>query len=159
MKGRRVCWGWQWICWCAEGGTFYSLHHRVHTKGQLQLSGVHSIMMEKLAQPGEGWGCTPTPFHHIYHHVQSCCVYAPAERAGIIPLISTLPHMYSVLYTTQSKNVSKMGLIFRSIECMPKMQCYMTCRFMLQTLRRYAVKPTLRLTRHALYTNKYKECF
>ncbi len=33
-----------------------SWNHRVHTEWQLLLSGVHSIMMEKLAQPGEaGW--------------------------------------------------------------------------------------------------------
>jgi hypothetical protein len=32
------------------------------------LSGVHSIMRVKLAQAGEGGGCTPTPFHYIYHH-------------------------------------------------------------------------------------------
>ena len=30
---------------------------------QRPLSGVHPIMMEKLAQAGEGGGCTPTPFH------------------------------------------------------------------------------------------------
>ncbi len=43
---------------------------------QEPLSGVRYIpsMLEKLAQPGEGGGCTPTPFHSIYHHVQSCCV-------------------------------------------------------------------------------------
>ncbi len=41
----------------------------VHTEWQWPLSGVHSIMLEKLAQAGEGGGCTPTPFHYIYHHV------------------------------------------------------------------------------------------
>jgi hypothetical protein len=36
------------------------------------LAGVYSIMLEKLAQAGEeGGGCTPTPFHFIYHQVQS----------------------------------------------------------------------------------------
>jgi hypothetical protein len=33
------------------------------------LSGVHSIMMEKLAQPDKGGGFMPTHFHYIYHHV------------------------------------------------------------------------------------------
>ncbi len=33
------------------------------------LSGV-----EKLTQAGEDGGRTPTPFHYIYHYVQSCCV-------------------------------------------------------------------------------------
>jgi hypothetical protein len=34
---------------------------RVHTEWQPPLSGVHSIMMEKLAQVGEGEGRTPNP--------------------------------------------------------------------------------------------------
>jgi hypothetical protein len=34
---------------------------------------LHFIMMEKSAQAG-GEGCTPTPSHHIYHHIQSCSV-------------------------------------------------------------------------------------
>jgi hypothetical protein len=53
---------------CVGGGAQST--HRVATAD----SGVHSIMMEKLAQAGEGRGCTPTPFHYIYHHVQSCSV-------------------------------------------------------------------------------------
>ncbi len=35
---------------------------------------VHSIMMEKFAQAVAAGGCTPTPFHPIYHYVQSCSV-------------------------------------------------------------------------------------
>jgi hypothetical protein len=55
--------------------------HRVYTEWQQQLSGVHSIMMEKLALADEGGGCapSPTPFHYIYHDVQSCS--AAAKRA------------------------------------------------------------------------------
>ncbi len=45
-----------------------------HTESQPTLSGVHTVMMEKLAQAGEGGGCTPIPFHYIYHHIQSCSV-------------------------------------------------------------------------------------
>jgi hypothetical protein len=52
-------------------------------------------MMEKLAQPGEGGEWTPTLFLYIYHHVQSCGVYAPAERADALPF-SILAYMYSV---------------------------------------------------------------
>ncbi len=37
-----------------------------------------------------GRGCTPTPFHSIYNHVQSCSGYAPAERADTL----TLFHLY-----------------------------------------------------------------
>jgi hypothetical protein len=47
-------------------------------------------MTEKLAQAGEGGGCTPTPFHYIYHHVYKVVVYVPAEKADTLPLISTL---------------------------------------------------------------------
>ncbi len=45
--------------------------------------------MEKLAQPGEGGGCTPTPFHYIYHHVQNCVVCSSCE-GRYTSLISTL---------------------------------------------------------------------
>jgi hypothetical protein len=64
--------------------------HRVHTERQLPLSGVHSIMMKKSTLAGEGGGCTPTCFHYIYHHVQSC-VYPPAERADTLPLFHLCP--------------------------------------------------------------------
>ncbi len=41
------------------------------------VSGVHSIMMEKLAQPGEGCGCAHTPFFTVstitYKAVVQCC--------------------------------------------------------------------------------------
>ncbi len=40
----------------------------VQIEWQWPLSGVHSIIMVILAQPGEGGGCTL----HIYHHEQSC---------------------------------------------------------------------------------------
>jgi hypothetical protein len=48
---------------------------------QRQVSGVHSITVEKLAQP--------TPFHYIYHHVQSCGVRSSRE-GRYTPPISTL---------------------------------------------------------------------
>ncbi len=38
-------------------------------------------MMEKSAQPGEGGGCTPTHFHYVYHHVQSCGVRSSEGRS------------------------------------------------------------------------------
>jgi hypothetical protein len=59
--------------------------------------GVHSIMMEKVAKAGEGGRYTPTPFHYIYHHVYEVVVYAPAERADILPLFLLYPNMYSVV--------------------------------------------------------------
>jgi hypothetical protein len=48
------------------------LTHRVYTEWQLPISVVHSIIMEKFALAGGGAeGCTLTPFHSSYHHVQS----------------------------------------------------------------------------------------
>ncbi len=44
---------------------------------QRPLSGVHSKMMEKLAQAGGSVGCTPTPFH--YHPLKSCGVRSSWE--------------------------------------------------------------------------------
>jgi hypothetical protein len=63
-----------------------------YTQLQLPLSGVHSIMMEKSAQPGEGGGAHPPPFHPIYHHEQSCSVYAPSERADSLLTFLLYPY-------------------------------------------------------------------
>jgi hypothetical protein len=46
-------------------------------------------MIEKLAQAREGEGCTPIPFHYIYHHEQSCGVRSSWEGRYTTP-ISTL---------------------------------------------------------------------
>ncbi len=76
------------------------------TAWQLPLSGVHSIMMEKLAQPVEvGW-CTPTPFHYFYHHVQSCGVRS-SEGADKYnpPIYRTLyPHTVYTIHSMVKKN-------------------------------------------------------
>ncbi len=50
------------------------LNHRVHIEWQWPDSGVHSNMLDKLAQPGGGGVHACTSFHYIYHHVQSCGV-------------------------------------------------------------------------------------
>ncbi len=55
----------------------FSFFHRVHTEWQWLISGVHSIRWKNkpwLVGVVGGGGCTPTPFHSIYHHVQSCSV-------------------------------------------------------------------------------------
>ncbi len=65
----------------------FCLHHRVHTEWQRPLSGVHSIMMEKLAQASEGGGGLHAhPLHYSYSYVQSCNVHAPAEWADTLTL-------------------------------------------------------------------------
>jgi len=79
---------------------------------QWPLSGVHSIMMEKSAQPGVDGGCTPTLFHYIYHYVQSCSVLSSWEGIYTPPTVFLLyTFMYSVLgatpppsYTTFQQN-------------------------------------------------------
>jgi hypothetical protein len=51
-----------------------------HTEWQRPFSGVHSIMMEKLAQAGEGGGARPPPFTiPVYHDTitYKVVVYAP----------------------------------------------------------------------------------
>jgi hypothetical protein len=59
-------------------------------------AGVHSIMMVKLAQPGEGEGVHALSLS-LFHHEQSCVVlYAPAERADTLLLFLLCPYMYSV---------------------------------------------------------------
>jgi hypothetical protein len=80
-------------------GALKSMHHRVHTEWQRPLSGAHSIVMEILAQPGEGGGLTPTPFHFIYHH-------APAERAYTVihsPYFISTSIMYTVIRPKRKK--------------------------------------------------------
>ena len=58
-----------------------------------------SVTMEKSAQPGEGEGCTPTPVHYIYHHVQRSGVRSSWEGRCTPPLVLFYPYMYSVTTT------------------------------------------------------------
>jgi hypothetical protein len=67
----------------------YIVYLTEYTVWQRPFSCVHSIMMEKLGQASGGGGCTLTPFHYIYHHVQSCGVRSSWERR-YTPTISTL---------------------------------------------------------------------
>jgi hypothetical protein len=61
--------------------------HRVHRVATAAFWRTFNHEGKKLARAGEGEGCTPTPFHYIYHHQQSCSVrYAPAKRADTITL-------------------------------------------------------------------------
>jgi hypothetical protein len=64
---------------------------------QRPLSGVHSIMMVKSAQPGEVGGCTPSPFPSTYT-TSKVVVCALAERADTLPLFLLYPYMYCTLW-------------------------------------------------------------
>jgi len=73
-------------------------YHRVHTEWQWPHSGVYSIMMEKSGQPGEGGGCTHTPFHYILYTITyKVVVYAAAERTVTLPLF--LLYSYTGMYS------------------------------------------------------------
>jgi hypothetical protein len=70
-----------------------------YTQSGNGLSGVHSIMKEKLAQLVRVGGARPPR----YHHLQSCSVpYASAERADTLPLFHLYSYMYSVNPTTET---------------------------------------------------------
>jgi hypothetical protein len=70
--------------------------HRVHRVAISTFSGVHSIMVKKFAQPGEGGGASPSPFT-ISSITNKVVVYAPADRADKLPPISPLPLYDSVV--------------------------------------------------------------
>ncbi len=74
-------------------------YHRVHTEWQWPLSGVHSIMMVKSAQPGKGGWC-PLTLSTVYLSEQNCGVRSSRDRQIYSP-ISPLPlNWYSVDVTT-----------------------------------------------------------
>jgi hypothetical protein len=80
-------------------------------------------MMEKSAQTGEGARSSPTPFHSIYHHVQSCCVYSIWEGrftppisplllyvlcgADTLPLFLLYPYVYLTPAALTKKDADK----------------------------------------------------
>jgi hypothetical protein len=74
-----VCVSNSWISWKGEGRVGGLCVTTEYTEWQCPISGVHSIMMEKLAQAGNGGRSTPTPFHYIYHHVKSGGVRSSSE--------------------------------------------------------------------------------
>ncbi len=65
--------------------------------GNNHLSGVHSIMMVKSAQAGEGGVHAPPPFT-LPTITSKVAVYAPAEcKADTLPLFLLYPYMNSVV--------------------------------------------------------------
>ncbi len=69
-----------------------NIGHRVHTEWQLPLSGVHSIMMEKLAQPGEGWQGVHDHSLSLYppSHTKSWCMLQLRGQIHSLYFCSTL---------------------------------------------------------------------
>ncbi len=74
--------------------------HRVHTEWQRPLSGLKSILMEKLAQASVGGGACPLPFtiFTITYKV-AVYVYAPAERADKLTLFHLYPYVLCGQYS------------------------------------------------------------
>ncbi len=68
------------------------------TEWQRPLSGVHSIMMEKLAQAGEGMGSARPPPFTTSTITYKIVVYAPAKREDTLPLVLLYPYMYFVAW-------------------------------------------------------------
>ena len=69
--------------------------HVVHTEWQRPLSGVHPIMMEKLAQAGGVGDAGPPPFI-VFTVMYKVAVYAPAERVDgycALPLFHLYPYV------------------------------------------------------------------
>jgi hypothetical protein len=67
---------------------------------------------------GGGARCTPSPFHCIYHHVQSCGVpYAPAEGADTHSLFLLYPYMYSVVSPQSSCSTVCVQSVFFYLIC------------------------------------------
>jgi hypothetical protein len=96
-----------------------SVDHRVHTEWQRPLFDGTFIMMEKLAQAGEGAGCTPAPFHSIYHHVQSCkCMLQLRGQIHSPYFISTL--MYSVVSTELVFSLLYSVVLSTLTHCVPR---------------------------------------
>ncbi len=71
-------------------------------RGQRLLSGVHFIMMEKLAQAGKGEkGVHAHPLSlHLPSRRCKVAVYAPAEWADKLTLFNLYQYMYCVLQST-----------------------------------------------------------
>ncbi len=74
---------------------------------QWPLSSVHFIMMEKISLGSSGGGgCTLTPLHYKYHHIQNCGVRSIWE-GRYTPPISTL--LLFVLFESTDRFLSLVG--------------------------------------------------
>jgi hypothetical protein len=70
-----------------------------YTEWKRPLSSVHSILMEKSAQAGQGGGCTPTPLSPYLPLRTKFCSIRPSweGRYRYTPLFLLYPYMYSVI--------------------------------------------------------------
>jgi hypothetical protein len=84
---------------------------------------VHSIMMEKLAQPDEGGGCTPTPtpLHSIYHHLHVCL-------SSICAWLSVLPFVGHCCLVSPSDCPSSLDQ-FICLSSVCQSYCLYACEF------------------------------
>ncbi len=90
---REVWGGVKLVCMCESihYRVTVRLHHRVHTEWQRPLSGVHCIMMEKLAQGSWGWeGCTPPLSLYLQSRAKLQCTLQLRGQLHSPYFISTL---------------------------------------------------------------------
>jgi hypothetical protein len=72
-----------------------------YTEWQRSPSGVHAIIMEKIAQAGDCGGARPPPFT-LSAITYKVLVYALAESGDTLPLFLLYPYMFSVVLSIQS---------------------------------------------------------
>jgi hypothetical protein len=115
----RVEIGGECICplsWSVRPPLYVMVDITEYTMWQRPLSGVRTIMMEKLAWVGVGGWCTPTPFHNIYHHGQSCSVCSSWEGRYTLPLFLLYPNILCGIYSERgwacTPHPDQAGLIF-----------------------------------------------
>ncbi len=99
------------VGWPSNKHIFVCFSHRVH-RVAMPLSGVHSIMMEKSSQAGEGGECTPSPFHFIYHHKQSCGVRSSRQGRYTLP-ISPLPRYVLCDYSDKNVHMTRIRFLIQ----------------------------------------------
>ncbi len=105
-------------------------NHRVHGVAT-PLSGVHSIKVETLAQSGESGGCTPTPFHYIYHHVKKSCGERSSWEGRYTPPIffysTPICTLFSKLYTRKYARDRAQGYWWKGFRGKEMRECANLC--------------------------------
>jgi hypothetical protein len=92
----------------------YSIAHRVHRMVTDTFWRTFHPN-EKISTGWWGWGCMPTPFHHMYRHVQHFVLYAPAERADTLPFFYSTPICTLWYYLFTEQHWSEVGEPFHFV--------------------------------------------
>jgi hypothetical protein len=87
------------------GFLLINLVHRVNIKWQRPLSGVHSIMIEKLTQAGEVGVARPSPLNLLPSRTKLLCLLQVRGQIYSTYFVST--PMYSVILSSQYHKVHR----------------------------------------------------